>query len=141
MKVDEICTRDVAVAPPEQSVEEASQRMRDGGLGTLIVVDALGRPLGIVTDRDVAVRCVAERRDPRRTSLDRLMSAPAAWIHAGSSIEHALDEMARLRIRRLPVVDGRDRLVGILSLDDLLASDIGPETPLGRALRAAAAGG
>lgn len=135
MKVEEICTREVAVAPPEQSVEEASQRMRDEALGTLIVVDALQRPLGIVTDRDVATRCVAEGRDARRTPLDRLMSGPAAWVRGEAPVDEALEEMARLRVRRLPVVDERDRLVGILSLDDVLASRIDPETPLGRALR------
>ncbi len=135
MRVEEICTRDVAVAPPEQSVEEASRRMRDDALGTLIVVDALQRPLGIVTDRDVATRCVAEGRDPKRTPVDRLMSGPAAWIRHGSPVEEAVAEMARIRVRRQPGVDDRDRLVGILSLDDVLASQIDPETPLGRALR------
>jgi len=135
VKVEEICTRDVAIAPPEQSVEEGSRRMRDGALGTLVVVDALQRPLGIVTDRDVATRCVAEGRDPKRTPLDRLMSGPVAWVRAGTDVDDALAEMARLRVRRLPVVDDRDRLVGILSLDDVLAAEIDPDTPLGRTLR------
>ena len=135
MRVEEICTRDVAVAPPEQSVEEASRRMRDDALGTLIVVDALQRPLGIVTDRDVATRCVAEGRDPKRTPLDRMMSGPAAWIRVGAAVDEALEEMARLRVRRLAVVDDRDRLFGILSLDDVLTARIEPGTPLGRALR------
>ncbi len=136
MKVEEICTRDVETAPPEQTAEEAGQRMRDAALGTLVVVDALGRPLGIVTDRDLAVRCLAEGRDPRRTRIDRVMSGPAAWTHPGASVEDALEEMSRLRVRRLPVVDERDRLVGILSLDDALAASHGPETPLGKVLRA-----
>jgi CBS domain-containing protein len=135
VRVEEICTRDVAIAPPEQSAEEGSRRMRDDGLGTLVVVDALQRPLGIVTDRDVATRCVAEGRDPKRTPLDRLMSGPAAWIRVGAGVDQALAEMARLRVRRLPVVDDRDRLVGILSLDDVLAAELDPESLLGRALR------
>ena len=135
MKVEEICTRDVAVAPPEQSATEASRRMRDDALGTLVVVDALQRPLGIVTDRDIATRCVAEGHDPKRTPLDRLMSGPAAWIRRGCTVDEALEEMARLRVRRLAVVDERDRLVGILSLDDVLAAELAPESPLGRALR------
>ena len=135
VRVDEICTRDVEVAPPEQSAQEACRRMRDGGIGTLVVVDALGRPLGIVTDRDVALRCVAEGHDPKRTPLDRLMSNPAAWTHLGTSLEDVLAEMARLRVRRLPVVDERERLVGIVSLDDALLAHHPAETPLGRALR------
>lgn len=136
MNVAEVCTREVAVAAPEEAIRDAARRMADKAIGTLIVVDALNRPIGIVTDRDLAVRCLAEGRDPARTSLADLMSGPPAWVREGQPVDDALEEMARLCVRRLPVVDERDRLVGILALDDVLARRIEPDSPLSRALRA-----
>jgi CBS domain-containing protein len=136
VSVAEHCTRRVEVSPPEQPVADAGRRMQEACVGTLVVVDALSRPIGIVTDRDLLMRCLAARLDPRRTRLEQVMSGPVAWIHEQASVDAALEEMARLRVRRLAVVDERERLVGVLALDDLLCRELGEETPLGRALRA-----
>lgn len=136
MKVVEICTRQVAVAAPRETVLAAARRMSERGVGTLVVVDELQRPLGIVTDRDLALRCTARPRDPRRTRLYQVMSSPVVWVREEAAVEDALDEMVRLRMRRLVVVDARDRLVGLVSLDDALCRELGPECLLGRALRA-----
>ena len=136
MKVGEVCVRDVEVAGPRESARDAARRMSERAVGTLVVVDALRRPLGIVTDRDVMVRCVAEPHDPARTEVARIMSGPAAWVREGTTLEAALDEMARLRVRRLPVVDDHDRLVGILALDDVLARTLPEGSSLACALRA-----
>ncbi len=136
MQVAELCVRQVEVASPKETAAEAARRMRERGVGTLVVVDELSRPLGIVTDRDLMARCIADRNDPGRTPVDRVMSGPVAWVHEVSEVEDALDEMARLRVRRLAVVDARERLVGLLALDDVLAREHGDATPLGRALRA-----
>ena len=81
-------------------------------------------------------RCVAVGRDPRRTRIGRVMSAPVIWVREDAPLEQALDEMARLQVRRLPVVDARDRLVGIVALDDALADRLGEESDCGRVLRA-----
>jgi CBS domain-containing protein len=136
MKVSELCVRKLEVAAPGQPIAEAARRMEERAVGTLVVVDALQRPLGIVTDRDLMSRCIVQGQDPRRTALECVMSGPAAWIHEDASVDAAVEEMARLRVRRLAVVDGRERLVGILALDDVLCLAFGASTPLGRALRA-----
>jgi CBS domain-containing protein len=136
VKVGELCVRKVETAPPAESALAAARHMAEAAVGTLVVVDDLGRPLGIVTDRDLAVRCIAEGRDPRRTLLGALMSGPVAWTHEDTSLEDAVAEMARLRVRRVAVVDGRERLVGLLALDDLLCRELGDESLLARALRA-----
>jgi CBS domain-containing protein len=136
MLVSELCVRQVEVASPKETACEAARRMRDRGVGTLVVVDELSRPLGILTDRDLMARCIADLHDPRRTPVGRVMSAPVAWIREPVEIEAALEEMARLRVRRLAVVDERERLVGLLALDDVLAREHAPESLLGRALRA-----
>lgn len=118
-----------------QSARDAARRMAERAVGTLVVVDEIGRPLGIVTDRDLMVRCLAEAADPKRTRVGQVMSGPVAWIHQDAPVEAALEEMARLRVRRLAVVDGRERLVGLLALDDLLCRELAPASALGRALR------
>lgn len=135
-KVDQVCVREVVVAEPHERVRDAARRMRENGTGTLVVIDGLRRPLGIVTDRDVTVRCVAESHDPARLRLRDVMSGPVAWVHTGASVDQAAEEMARLKVRRLPVVDASDRLVGILALDDLLARLLDDTSPVGRALHA-----
>jgi CBS domain-containing protein len=135
-RVTELCALELAMAAPGDLADAAARRMRDVGVGTLVVVDANYRPLGIVTDRDLATRCVAERRDPSRTTLGELMSNPVAWIHAGATIETALEEMTRLGVRRLAVVDDRERLVGVFALDDVFRASHGSATPIGKALRA-----
>ena len=135
-RVEQVCVREVIVGEPHERVRDAARRMHEHGTGTLVVVDGLRRPLGIVTDRDVMVRCVAEARDPARVRLRDVMSGPAAWVHADASLDQAAEEMARLRVRRLPVIDAGDRLVGILALDDLLARRLGDDSPVGRALHA-----
>ncbi|MEN8183822.1 MAG: CBS domain-containing protein, partial [Myxococcota bacterium] len=136
MKVGELCEREVVVSKPEVTVRDAAGIMNERGVGALVVVDPLGRPLGIVTDRDVLVRCTAVGKDPARMRLRRLMSGPVVWTHEDSPLEAALEEMARLRVRRLPVVDARERLVGILGLDDVVLAHSDPDTPIGQALRA-----
>jgi CBS domain-containing protein len=127
--------REVETIAPNAGVRDAAQHMAERAVGTLVVVDELSRPLGIVTDRDLMVRCIASPTDARRTGVSEIMSNPVAWIHEDASAQHALDEMARLRVRRLAVVDERDRLVGMLALDDLLLRTLGAGSALGRVLR------
>lgn len=135
MRVLDLCTRKVEVASPGDRVADAARRMAERGVGTLVVVDELQRPLGIVTDRDLVKRCLARPRDPRRTKLAAVMSGPVVWVREDASLESALEEMARLRIRRLAVVDPKDRLAGLISLDDALSSELAGESPIGRAVR------
>lgn len=132
----DLCVREVQVAPPETSVRSAAQRMGESAIGSLVVVDALRRPLGIVTDRDLVVRCLAKGKDPERTRLRDVMSGPPAWVRENAATDEAIDEMARLRVRRLPVVDDHDRLVGILALDDAVLAELAADSSLAGALRA-----
>jgi CBS domain-containing protein len=94
--------------------------MRDRGVGTLIVVNDLNEPMGLLTDRDVVLRVVARERDPARTPVVEVMTAMPATILESSSIESALGNMLTGRYRRIPVVNGMGELRGIVSLDDVL---------------------
>jgi CBS domain-containing protein len=92
------------------------------------VVGEEGKPIGIVTDRDIAVRCVAAGLDPEKARISEIMSAPLSSVHEDTPIDAALRRMAGLHVRRCPVVDRAGGLVGILAVDDvldLLAEDFG----------------
>jgi CBS domain-containing protein len=111
--------------------------MAEHDVGTLVVVEpnGLSRAVGIVTDRDLVVRCVAGTRDPETTKVGDLMTSPAHGIDEDSPIEEAVRQMAAAGTRRLIVTGPGQRLVGILSLDDVLELIIGETTSIGRLLQ------
>lgn len=120
MSVGRICVRSVHVARGDEPVLAAARRMAEADVGALIVLDPDRRPAGVVTDRDVAIRCVAEERDPHETPIASIMTQPVACVSEAAPIEDALRRMAGVKARRLAVTDAQGRLAGILSLDDVL---------------------
>jgi CBS domain-containing protein len=120
VSVGSICVRSVQVASPEEMVRPVAVRMAAAQVGTVLVLGADKKPVGMLTDRDIAVRCVSERRDPDTTEVGSVMSAPVVCVHESTPIESALARMAGVHARRLAVVDDDERLVGILALDDVL---------------------
>ncbi len=120
MSIGRICEREVDTASAEESVQAAAQRMGTRHVGTLIVVDEQHTPVGVVTDRDIAIRVVAQGRDPHRTSVGEVMSADVLTIPQEIEVEKALTLMRAKTVRRLPVVDEQGHLVGVVSLDDIL---------------------
>ena len=121
MSVGRICTRDVDLAETGESALEAARRMEQRRVGTLVVVDAAGRPIGVLTDRDLALRVVAQGCDARSTTVGHVMTKDPKTISESTPIESALSLMRSGSFRRLPVVNGDGKLVGTLSLDDVLA--------------------
>jgi CBS domain-containing protein len=115
--VEEIMTRDPRTVEIGDSIVDAAREMRDGDIGNVIVTDG-GRVAGIVTDRDIVVRAVAEGRDPQSTTVGDVCSSNPRTLEAGDSVEAAVQAMGENSIRRLPVVRDGD-LVGVLSLGDL----------------------
>jgi len=120
-------TRNPRTVEAGDSVAKAARQMRDGGFGSVLVLDN-GRVDGIVTDRDIAVRAVAEGRDPESTQVSEIYSTGVATVEPSQSIEDAVQTMREHDIRRLPVVEN-GRPVGILSLGDL-AVERDPESVL-----------
>ena len=119
MTVASICQRDVDVAEPSETVDIAAQRMGTRQVGTLVVLGK-GFPIGIVTDRDLCVRVLGQRRDPRQTRVEDVMTPSPRTILESEPIEEALSAMRREGVRRLPVVSSEGRLTGMVSLDDIL---------------------
>jgi CBS domain-containing protein len=120
MSVGRICVRDVDLADADETVRQAANRMHQRAVGTLVILNAANEPIGIVTDRDLMERVLAEGRDPRTTLVGNVMTSDPRTVSEDASIESALSLMRSGRFRRLPVVDRDGRLVGLISLDDVL---------------------
>lgn len=120
MTVGRICVREVDTAEPQETVQAAADRMNARNVGTLVVLSPGGQPLGILTDRDLAVRVVGKGRDPYTTTVGDVMTLFPKTIHEDTPIEQAISLMRSGPFRRLPVVDHSGKLVGMLSIDDIL---------------------
>lgn len=117
MKVREAMTRDVRLVKPDQSIHEAARMMAQFDIGVL-PVEQDERLVGMITDRDIAVRAVAEGLGPQ-TPVSQVMTAEVRYCFDDQSIDEVTRNMGEQRIRRLPVLNRDKRLVGILSLGDL----------------------
>ncbi len=120
MSVGRICIREVHLTELEETVQAAAQRMKSRGVGTLFVQNENAQPIGILTDRDVAIRVVSEALDPVKTTVADVMTKAPGSISEDAPIETALSRMRAGPYRRLPVVDKEGKLVGVVSLDDIL---------------------
>lgn len=120
MSIGSICCREVVIAAPDESADDLARRMRDHNVGSLVVLNHSREPVGIVTDRDLVLRVLAEGLDPRRVPAQQLMTVVPQCADEYTPIESALHMMRATRCRRLPVVDTLGRLVGIVTLDDVI---------------------
>ncbi len=116
--VSDVMSADVHVVTPEDTVQQATRLMRDDDTGVLPVGEG-DRLVGIVTDRDVTLRVVAEGRDPQRTKVREVMSTEPSFVFDDVALEQAADDMQAREIRRLPVVNRSRRVVGMVSATDL----------------------
>ena len=120
MSVGRICGRDVDFAEPGETAWQAAERMLQRSVGTLVVLNGEKEPIGILTDRDLAMRVLAAEKDPHQLLVRECMSAPVHTISEDSAIETAVSLMRSAEVRRLPVVNAGGQLVGVVSLDDVL---------------------
>jgi len=129
MRIESLMHRDVRSARPWDSALDALRSMWEGDCGALPVVDAGGRVTGIVTDRDLAMAALLRGQALSELHVDEVASRPVvACLEDGSlSVVHAL--MRRHQVRRLPVIDARGRLVGIVTLGDVLRNAIDDPRP------------
>ncbi len=120
--VSEVMSTSVETVQADTSLVEATQRMGRADIGDVLVVDAAGALRGIVTDRDIAIRVVAEGQDPRKIRAGDVMS-PAVSVGPNANVEEAMAVMRQHDIRRIPVVDTTGgRPIGVISLGDLSTS-------------------
>lgn len=113
----EIMTASVVTASPEEPVQDLAALMRDRNVGSVVLIDDSGRPVGMVTDRDLAIGPLAEGADPRLPAQD-CATAPVVTGESDMDLDEAAALMVSHKIRRLPVLD-EGELVGIVTLDDI----------------------
>lgn len=120
MTVRNICQRQVDLAGESETAQVAAARMRARNVGSLMVVDDERRPIGILTDRDLALRVVAEGASPLELTVGDVMSREPFTITETAPVEEALGLMRAHGVRRLVVVGKHGALVGVVSLDDVM---------------------
>ncbi len=117
MKVSECMTRDVRIANPDQTIREAATAMCECDTGVLPIGEN-DRLIGMITDRDIAIRAVAEGKGPD-TRIRDVMSPDVKYCYEDDDVDEVARNMAEIQVRRLPVLSREKRLVGIVALGDL----------------------
>ena len=118
MKVNEIITHDPQVIRPETTLIEAAQKMKSMDIGMLPVCDG-DRLVGVITDRDITVRGVAQGYDPKTARVQEVMTPEVIYCFDDEDVKDVAKKMEEKQVRRLPVLNREKRLVGIVSLGDL----------------------
>jgi len=135
MSIRNLLSAPVQVLPPEATCGDAARLMRDENIGCVVVSDE-EQPLGIVTDRDLVLRVIAQGGDSEKFLLRDVMSEDPIFVNVDQALEQVISTMRDLAIRRVPVVDAHGALVGMLSLDDVLLELVDQLGGLAEAVRA-----
>ncbi len=117
LKISDFMTRNVQVVRPDESLQRAAQVMDELNVGSLPVCDTSGL-VGIITDRDITVRATAAGLSSA-TRVSDVMTEKARWCTGEQTVQEAMQQMADVQIRRIPVIDAERQVVGIVSLGDL----------------------
>ena len=123
MRVGEYCNREVVFIGEDKSITEAARIMREYHVGDVVsVTRQYGKqvPTGILTDRDIALEIVAKGTDPESVSVGDAMSFDLVTVHEDDDLMHVIETMRDKGVRRVPVVDSDDALVGIMTVDDII---------------------
>jgi len=125
-QLKDLMSRDVKIISPDMTIREAAKKMRDGDFG-MMPVEENDRMIGTISDRDIAIRAVAEGKEDG-TKVRDVMSKGVTWVYEDDSVEQAATIMSKHQVRRLPVVNRDKRLVGIVALGDFAveSSEIQP---------------
>jgi CBS domain-containing protein len=124
MKILEMCDAEAASVPMEATAEQAIRTMLDGHVGAVVVIDENHRVAGIFTERDVLRRLALGERDPRKISVREVMTTPVEMATRATTAAEALATMVERHYRHLPIVDDDGRLLGMLSIRNLLQAQI-----------------
>jgi CBS domain-containing protein len=116
--VRDVMTADPACVSTSDTADKAAQLMRDKDVGSIVVTENGGNVHGIVTDRDIVVRAIADGMDPRAETVDAIYSGDVVTVSPDTAVDEAIRIMRERAVRRLPVLEG-NRAVGIVSLGDL----------------------
>ena len=120
-KARDVMTKELVYASPQDTVSHVAQLMKMEDIGPVLIVDneESRRLVGIVTDRDLVLKVIAEGQDPNTTRVEDVMSKKLVTTRTDDDVENAMKAMAQYQLRRIPVVEDDNRLVGIISQADI----------------------
>ena len=133
MSLEIFCRKPVVKILPERNVAEACRVMEENNIGCLIVEDN-GKLCGIITDRDIALKVAGALRDPQKTSVKEIMTTDPIRISVDKDLRHLTSLMHAFHVRRVPIVNGHDTIVGIITLDDIIALIANEMSEIGKAI-------
>jgi len=120
-KCNEVMTKSPVCCLPDDLVGKVAQMMKSENIGSIPVIENEQNPklVGIVTDRDLALKIVAEGRDARSTKVEAVMTCTVVTCHAEDDLQKALDAMSAHQLRRIPIVDKNNKILGIIAQADV----------------------
>jgi CBS domain-containing protein len=133
MSLQEFCQRKVISISPECNIVEACRLMESNNIGCLVVQEK-GKMCGILTDRDIALKVTGQNRDAQKTKAREIMSRSPVRIPVEQNLQQLTNLMRVHRVRRVPIVDSGDEVLGIVTMDDLIAQISGAMSDLGNAV-------
>ena len=133
MTLENFCRKPVVKILPERNVAEACRVMEEYNIGCLIVEDD-GKLCGIVTDQDIALKVAGAMRDPQQTAVREIMTTNPIRISVDKDLRHLTSLMHAFHVRRVPIVNGHDTIVGIITLDDIIALIASEMSEIGKAI-------
>jgi CBS domain-containing protein len=128
-KCNEVMTRNPVCCLPDDMVKNAAELMKSQNIGSIPVIEneQTQKLVGIVTDRDLALKIIAEERDARSTKVESVMTRKVVTCRADDDLQKALDAMAEHQLRRIPIVDNDNKVVGIIAQADVATRADQPE--------------
>ena len=133
MSLENFCRKPVVKISPERNVAEACRVMEENNVGSL-VVENNGKLCGIITDRDIALKVAGALRDPQKTAVKDVMTADPIRVSVDKDLRHLTSVMHAFHVRRVPIVNGHDTIVGIITLDDVVALLANEMSEIGKAI-------
>jgi CBS domain-containing protein len=119
LKLSDVITKNPHCLKENDSVFDAAKIMKERNVGVIPIVDNNQKPCGVVTDRDIVLRCIGENHDYKQCKVNEVFSKGVQKIYEDQTLDEALDIMKKNQLRRLVCVDRNDKLCGLLSLSDL----------------------
>jgi signal-transduction protein with cAMP-binding, CBS, and nucleotidyltransferase domain len=135
MSIKMLMTGAPDVAEPQETAWQAAVRMRQRAVGSLVIINDDYAAIGIITDRDLVERVIAAGKDPQVTRLADIMTPAPVTIAESQNTSQALQLMRKNFVRRLPVVDQRDVVIGLISLDDIMTAWAGDGDQIAQLLK------
>jgi CBS domain-containing protein len=116
----EIVSRNLVTADPDAKISEIARLMADRGVGAVLILSE-GKPRGIITDRDIVLRCVADHLDTEDTTVENVLSESVQTVSETDGLYDVIHTMREARVRRIPVVDGSGKAIGLVSFGDVIS--------------------